>query len=103
MGEEICRIQFFKGLKNLPRTGRPPQISGQKFAEIKRELSENLAGWRAKEVMNIIYEKTGVRYHEVHIYRLLHKWGFGDKVPEEEFVTPALNKEKKRFKKRPGK
>ena len=48
-----------EGLKNLPRTGRPPQISGQKFAEIKRELSENLAGWRAKEVMNIIYEKTG--------------------------------------------
>jgi hypothetical protein len=34
-------------------------------------LSENVAGWRAKEVMNIIYEreKTGVRYHEVHIYR----------------------------------
>ena len=65
-----------EGLKNQPRTGRPPQVSGQKFAEIKRELSENLAGWRAKEVMNIIYEKTGVRYHEVHIYRLLHKWGF---------------------------
>jgi putative transposase len=43
-----------EGLKNLPRTGRPPQVSGQKFAEIKRELSENLAGWRAKEVMNII-------------------------------------------------
>ena len=62
-----------EGLKNLPRTGRPPQISGQKFAEIKRELSENLAGWKPKEVMNIIYDK---RYHEVHIYRLLYKWGF---------------------------
>jgi transposase len=52
-----------EGLKNPARTGRPPQVSGQKFAEIKRELSENLAGWRAKEVMNIVYEKTGVRYH----------------------------------------
>jgi hypothetical protein len=28
-------------------------------------LSENLAGWRAKEIMNIIYEKTGVRYHQM--------------------------------------
>jgi putative transposase len=89
-----------KGLKNLPRAGRPPQVSGQKFAEIKRELSKNLAGWRAKEGMNIIYEKTGVRYHEVHIYRLLHKWGFSPKVPRQRFVNTASNKEKKQFKKR---
>jgi putative transposase len=92
-----------EGLKNLPRTGRPPQVSGQKFAEIKRELSENLAGWRAKEVMNIIYEKTGIRYHEVHIYRLLHKWGFSPKVPRKRFINTASNKEKKQFKKRPRK
>lgn len=92
-----------EGLKNLPRTGRPPQVSGQKFAEIKRELSENLAGWRAKEVMNIIYEKTGVRYHEVHIYRLLHKWKFSPKVPRKRFINTASNKEKKQFKKRPRK
>jgi transposase len=92
-----------EGLKNLPRTGRPPQVSVQKFAEIKRELSENLAGWKAKEIMNIIYEKTGVRYHEVHIYRLLHKWGFSPKVPRKRFVNTASNKEKKQFKKRPRK
>jgi transposase len=92
-----------EGLKNLPRTGRPPQVSVQKFAEIERELSENIAGWSAKEVMNIIYEKTGVRYHEVHIYRLLHKWGFSPKVPRKRFVNSASNKEKKQFKKRPRK
>jgi transposase len=40
----------FEGLKNLPRTRRPPQVSGQEFAEIKRELSENLAGWKAKKL-----------------------------------------------------
>ena len=89
-----------EGLKNLPRTGRPPEVSEEKFAEIKRELSENLAEWRAKEVMNIIYEKTGVRYHEVHVYRLLHKWKFSPKVPRKRFVNTASNKEKKQFKKR---
>ena len=92
-----------EGLKNLPRTGRPPQVSGQEFAEIKRELSENLAGWKAKEVMNIIYDKTGIRYHEVHIYRLLHKWGFSPKVPRKRFVNTASSKEKKQFKKMPSK
>jgi putative transposase len=92
-----------EGLKNLPRTGRPPQVSGQEFAEIKRELSENLAGWKAKEIMNIIYDKTGIRYHEVHIYRLLHKWGFSPKVPRKRFVNTASSKEKKQFKKMPSK
>ena len=76
-----------EGLKNLPKAGRPPEVSEERFAEIKRELSENLAGWRAKEIMNIIYEKTGVRYHEVHIYRLLHKWKFSPKVPRKRFVN----------------
>ena len=89
-----------EGLKDLPRTGRPPEVSEEKFAEIKRELSENLAGWRAKEIMNIIYEKTGVRYHEVHIYRLLRKWKFSPKVPRKRFVNTASNEEKKQFKKR---
>ena len=92
-----------EGLKNLPRTGRPPQVSGQEFAEIKRELSENLAGWKAKEIMNIIYDKTGIRYHEVQIYRLLHKWGFIPKVPRKRFVNTASSKEKKQFKKMPSK
>jgi transposase len=89
-----------EGLKNQPRTGRPPEVSEETFTEIRRELSENAAGWRAKEIMNIIYERTGVRYHEVHIYRLLHKWKFSPKVPRKRFVNAASNEDKKRFKKR---
>ena len=89
-----------EGLKNLPKAGRPPEVSEERFAEIKRELSENLVGWMVKEIMNIIYEKTGVRYHEVHIYRLLHKWKFSPKVPRKRFVNAASNEERKQFKKR---
>ena len=76
-----------EGLKDKPRSGRPPDITEEKLLGIKKELSENPSGWRAKEIMNIIYKKTGVRYHEVHIYRLLHKWGFSPKVPRKRFVT----------------
>lgn len=91
------------GLKDLHRSGRPPEVSEEIFSEIKRELSENLAGWKAKEIMNIIYQSTGVRYHEVHIYRLLHKWGFKPKVPQRRFVNTASKEEKGEFKKRRGK
>jgi transposase len=87
------------GLKDRRRSGRPPEVSEERFAEIRTELSESPSGWKAKEIMNIIYERTGVRYHEVHIYRLLHKWKFSPKVPRKRFVNTASNEEKRQFKK----
>lgn len=42
------------GLKDLPRSGRPPEVSEETFAEIRRELSENPSGWKVKEIMNMI-------------------------------------------------
>jgi transposase len=48
--------------------------------KIKQEISENISGWQAKQVMDFIYKKEGVRYHEVHIYIPLHKWGFSAKI-----------------------
>lgn len=50
--------------------------------------------------MNVIQKKTGgIKYHEVHIYRLLHKWGFSAKMPQKRFVRAATKDEKKKFKK----
>ena len=89
-----------EGLKNLPRTGRPSEVSEEKLSKIRSELSENPSGWKAKEIMNIFYERTGIRYHEVHIYRLLHKWKFSPKVPRKRFINGASNEERKQFKKR---
>ena len=48
----------------------------------------------------IIYERTGVTYHEVHIYRLLHKWDLSPKVPRKKFVNAASIEERKQFEKR---
>ncbi|MBV9178779.1 MAG: winged helix-turn-helix domain-containing protein, partial [Nitrososphaeraceae archaeon] len=54
---------------------------------------------QAKEIMDIIHKRTGVRYHEVHVYRLLHKWGFSSKVPRKRFVKVDSKEEKEQFKK----
>jgi transposase len=89
-----------KGLKNKHRSGRPPEVSKETSTRIRRELSENQSGWMAKEVMNLIYERTGVKYHEVHIYRLLHRWGFSPKVPRMRFVNAASKQEKDKFRKK---
>ncbi len=92
-------IDSLNGLKDRPRNGRPPEVPENKLSKIRRELSENPSGWKAKEIMNIIHKKAGVRYHEVHVYRLLHKWGFKPKVPQKRFVNTASKEEKEQFKK----
>jgi transposase len=87
------------GLKDRPRSGRPPDVPKETMIKIRKELADSHTGWDFRQVMDLIYKKTGVRYHEVHIYRLLHKWGFKSKVPQKRFVNTASAKEKKRFKK----
>ena len=87
------------GLKDQSRSGRPPDVPKDVMIQIKNELVDSNTGWDFRQVMDIIYKKTGVRYHEVHIYRLLHKWGFKSKVPQKRFVNTASVKEKRKFKK----
>jgi len=87
------------GLQDLPRTGRPPKIPYKKLITIEQQIAENSSGWSAKQVMNLIYQKSGVKYHEVHVYRLLHKWGYTSKVAAKRFVNSATSREKLWFKK----
>ena len=49
-----------EGLKNKPRSGRPPDVPQENLSKIRTKLSENPSGWKAKEIMNILYEKTGI-------------------------------------------
>jgi transposase len=88
-----------QGLKDKTRSGRPTDVPKDVMIKIRQELEDSKTGWDFRQVMDLIYRKTGVRYHEVHIYRLLHKWGFKSKVPQKRFVNTASIKNKKKFKK----
>ena len=87
------------GLKDKPRSGRPPLVDHNLMIRIRKELEDSNTGWDFRQVMDIILRKTGIKYHEVHVYRLLHKWGFVRKVPQKRFVRTASKEEKKKFKK----
>jgi transposase len=65
-------------MKDKPRSGKPPTIQKETMMEkIKQELSDSSTGWDFRQVMrDIIQKRTGIKYHKVHIYRLLYKWGF---------------------------
>jgi len=88
-----------QGLKDKTKTGRPPTVPKDLMLKIRKELADSNTGWDFRQVMDLIYKKSGVRYHEVHIYRLLHKWGFSPKVPQKRFVNTASVKDKRKFKK----
>jgi transposase len=90
-----------EGLKNRSKSGRPSDIPEQTIYEIKNELSSSKQGWTTKEVEGLIVKKSGIRYHYTHIYRLMHKWGFKQKVPRKVQVNTASKEEKEDFKKEP--
>ena len=81
------------------RSGKPSTVPKETMEKIRHELSNSNIGWDIKQVMDLIQQKTGVKYHKEHIRGLLHKWGFSPKVPQKRFVRTATLKEKKKFKK----
>ena len=93
------RDEGMECLRDRPRSGKPSAIPKGEMDKIKQELSDSSTGWDFRQVTNIIQKRTGVRYHEVHIRRLLHKWSFKSKAPQKRFVRTASRKEKKGFKK----
>jgi transposase len=96
------REEGIEGLKDRTKSGRPPDIPKETIYKIKNELASSKQGWTTKQVEDLFVKKSGgIRYHYTHIYRLMHKWGFKQKVPRKVHVNTASNEEKERFKKEP--
>jgi putative transposase len=88
-----------EGLKNKPRTGIPSELSKEIIYQIKKELKESNHGWTTKQVEELIVKKSGIKYNYTHIYRILRKLGFKQKVPRKVHVNTASREEKEAFKK----
>ena len=89
-----------EGLKDRTKSGRPTEIPEEIEYQIKKELSITKQGWTTKQVEEMIIKKSGIKYHYTHIYRILRKWGFKQKVPRKVHVNTASKEEKEAFKKR---
>ena len=87
-----------EGLKDRPRSGRPPKVTRWKLQRVKT-LIERKQWWTATEVMKLICEKTGVQYSLMHVTRLLHSWGLSKQRPRRKHVNAASDEEVERFKK----
>ncbi|MDR4512576.1 MAG: helix-turn-helix domain-containing protein [Nitrososphaeraceae archaeon] len=58
--------QGLDGLKDKERS-RPPDAPKDVMIEIRQELADSNTGWDFRQVMNLIYKKTGVRYHDAYL------------------------------------
>jgi putative transposase len=89
-----------RGLRNKPKSGRIPQIPLEISSRIRNTLIESRqGGWTTKQVNDLIVNESRIHYHYTHVYRLLYKWGFKQKVPRRVHVNTASKEEKEEFKK----
>ena len=97
--EKIFDSEGITGLKNRTKCGRHSELSEETSYKIKTILRESNQGWTTKQIEELIIMESGIKYHYTHIYRILRKWGFRQKVPRKVHVNTASREEKEAFKK----
>ena len=83
-----------QGLKDRTRSGRTPYLPKDTMIKIRQELADSKTGWDFRQIMDLITERQESDIMKVHIYRLLHKWGFKSKVPQKD-LSILLRKRRK--------
>src|SRR6516165_10394395 len=76
------------GLRKAERTGRPPKLTAVQMRAIERALKRgpevlgfSTGLWTAARVRELIEQRTGVRYHEAHVWRILRKLNWSCQRP----------------------
>ena len=77
-----------RGLRKAARTGRPPKLSPAQLRDLERALKRGpeefgyaTGLWTAGRVRDLIEHRTGVRYHEAHVWRILRKLNWSCQRP----------------------
>jgi len=81
-------ISGVHGLRKAERTGRPPKLTAVQMRAIERALKRgpevfgfSTGLWTAARVRELIEQRTGVRYHEAHVWRILRKLNWSCQRP----------------------
>lgn len=77
-----------RGLYTKTRTGRPPKITTEQTAHIRRTVTKHniKQGWRTQQVRQLIVEETGVKYCFRHTIRILQSWGLSKIKPRPRYA-----------------
>ena len=85
----VLQEKGIDGLREMSKGGRPSRMRAEQLEELRQAL---LAGpvacgygtdlWTLKRVRLLIEKRFGIRYSEVHVWRILGAMGFSSQKPE---------------------
>jgi transposase len=77
-----------RGLRKAERTGRPAKLRAAQLRDLERALQRGPEAfgftsglWTATRVRELIEQRTGVRYHQDHVWRILRKLNWSCQRP----------------------
>ena len=84
-----------RGLHKKSRSGRPPKISEEEAAKLRRIVRKHnpMRGWRTQGIRELIVHETGVTYSFRHTIRIAQSWGMSKVKPRPRY---AFSKEEDR-------
>jgi len=87
--KSVLESQGIDALRDMSKGGRPPALGAEELVKLQIALLEGPTAhgfgtplWTLKRVRLFIERQFGVRYSEVHIWRLLGQMGFSSQKPE---------------------
>ena len=85
----VLESQGLDALRDMSKGGRPARLGGEELGRLQVALLEGPTAhgfgtplWTLKRVRLFIERQFGVRYSEVHVWRLLGQLGFSSQKPE---------------------
>ena len=86
---EVLEAEGLDALREMSKGGRPPKLGAEELSRLQVALLEGPTAhgfgtplWTLKRVRVLIERQFGVRYSEVHVWRLLGQLGFSSQRPE---------------------
>ena len=86
---EVLEAEGFEALRTMSKGGRPSRLGAEELTRLQVALLEGPTAhgfgtplWTLKRVRVFVEREFGVRYSEVHIWRLLGQLGFSSQKPE---------------------
>jgi transposase len=92
--------QDIDGLKDIPKSGRRPELPVEIEYKIKTILKESNQGWTTKQIEQLIVQNTEVSYIIPITFTVLLKNGVLNRKCQEKYMLTQLQKKRKRLSKK---
>lgn len=87
--QEVLESQGIDALRDMSKGGRPARMGAEELGQLQVALLEGPMAhgfgtplWTLKRVRLLIEQQFGVKYSEVHVWRLLGQLGFSSQKPD---------------------